>query len=280
MTAEAFAPAKINLTLHVTGQREDGYHVLDSLVVFADIGDTVTAAPSPSLSLEITGPESRHLTAGDDNLVLRAARLFAAPDGARITLTKRLPLASGIGGGSSDAAATLRALAQLWALPLPAAQHLLTLGADIPVCLSPSPQRMRGIGDVLTPAGALPQMDIVLVNPRVAVATPEVFAALAQKSNPPMAESLPAWRDPADFSGWLSQQRNDLLPPALALQPVVSDVLAAIRTSGSLFAGMSGSGATCFGLFPADGRSAAAAAAAITERSAGRWWCRSGRLLA
>ncbi|WP_372885731.1 4-(cytidine 5'-diphospho)-2-C-methyl-D-erythritol kinase [Shimia sp.] len=283
MTVEVFAPAKINLTLHVTGQRDDGYHLLDSLVVFAEIGDTVAVAPADKLSLAVTGPEAAGLDAGPgnaDNLVLRAARLFDDPRGARITLTKRLPVSSGIGGGSSDAAATLRALARHWQAPLPAPGRCLSLGADIPVCMAPGAQRMQGIGETLSRIDGLPEMEILLVNPRVAVSTPGVFRALTRKTNPAMAESLPRWAGLGDFTAWLQAQRNDLMPPALHQQPVIGEVLAALRASGSLNVGMSGSGATCFGLFPPDGRAAEAARRALSAASHGQWWCAAGPVLA
>ena len=185
MTAEVFAPAKINLALHVTGQREDGYHLLDSLVVFAGIGDRISVAPSDRLSLTVTGPEGGGLEAGTDNLVLRAARSFGTGRGAAITLDKRLPVASGIGGGSADAAATLKALASHWGLTVPGADTVLSLGADVPVCLAGHPARMSGIGEVIGRVPDLPDgIALLLVNPRVAVSTPEVFRALPGKDNP------------------------------------------------------------------------------------------------
>lgn len=277
MTAEAFAPAKINLTLHVTGRRADGYHLLDSLVVFADIGDTVRAGPADPLRLQLTGPEAAGLAGNGDNLVLRAARLLAPGRGAAITLTKRLPLASGIGGGSADAAAALRALGRLWDLPLPSPADCLRLGADVPVCLASAPRRMSGIGDRLDPVPPLPEMEIVLVNPRVPVATSAVFGALQHRHNPPMPANLPRWPGLPAFCAWLGGQRNDLQPPALALHPVIGEVLDALRAEGCPHVAMSGSGATCFGLCPPDG-SAARAASAIAAGHPG-WWCANGRLL-
>lgn len=274
MAIEAFAPAKINLTLHVTGQRADGYHVLDSLVIFAGIGDTIRVVPSDALTLEIDGPEAGGLAAEPDNLVLRAAQLLAPGRGVAITLTKRLPVASGIGGGSADAAATLGALSQLWGLPVPGSEQVVTLGADVPVCLSTSPTRMRGIGERLDPVPPLPEMDVVLVNPRVAVSTPAVFRALEIKENPPMEPDLPRWRDLPAFISWLGGQRNDLTAPATAQQPVIADVLDALRDAGALFAGMSGSGATCFGLFPRDETSIRAMSALATEHR--DWWVARG----
>lgn len=249
-TVEAFAPAKINLTLHVTGQRPDGYHLLDSLVAFADVGDTVRAEPADRLSLKIEGPFAHQLTPDEDNLVLRAARLLDPDRGAALTLIKRLPVASGIGGGSADAAAALRALSALWDLPLPEEDRLIPLGADVPVCLRPRLTRMRGIGEVLDRLGPVPEFGLVLVNPGIEVLTPAVFKALAQKDNPPMDWS---GQGPETWDGWiawLACQRNDLEAPAIALAPVIGTVLDALRAlPGCRLARMSGSGATCFALF-------------------------------
>ncbi|MCE8512173.1 4-(cytidine 5'-diphospho)-2-C-methyl-D-erythritol kinase [Ruegeria pomeroyi] len=275
MAIEVFAPAKINLTLHVTGQRDDGYHLLDSLVVFADVGDTVRVTPADRLSLDIDGPEAGGLDAEPDNLVLRAARLLAPDRGAAITLTKRLPVASGIGGGSADAAAGLRALAQLWDMSLPEPEQALSLGADVPVCLSAMPRRMSGIGERLDPVPPLPAMEIMLINPRVAVSTPTIFRTLAEKNNPPMERDLPRWRDLPDFAGWLANQRNDLALPAIAQQPVINEVIDALSEAGALFAGMSGSGATCFGLFSPDHPPAEP----VLRRRHPDWWCARGRVL-
>lgn len=276
MIAE-FAAAKINLSLHVTGQRGDGYHLLDSLVVFADVGDRVTVAPAPDLGLTLAGPRAAGLLAEADNLVLRAARAFGTDHGAAITLDKHLPVASGIGGGSADAAAALRALARLWDLPLPDAAAVLRLGADVPVCLHGRPVRMQGVGDIITPLPALPAAWLVLVNPGVGVSTPAVFKALARKDNPPMP-ALPACPDLPVLARWLAAQRNDLEPPALALQPVIGQVQAALAAQpGCHLARMSGSGATCFGLF-ATNAEAEAAAAAIAA-AAPEWWVQAGAML-
>ncbi|MFM2390098.1 MAG: hypothetical protein RLZZ437_1653 [Pseudomonadota bacterium] len=270
-----FAPAKINLCLHVTGRRADGYHLLDSLVVFAGVGDSITVQPADHLSLAITGPQAAHLPVTDDNLVLRAARAFGAGQGAAITLEKHLPVASGIGGGSADAAATLRALARLWGAAMPAA---LTLGADVPVCLSGKPARMQGIGDqVSTLPHALPPVWIVLANPMVALPTPAVFAALTSRENPPMAP-IPTFADAVAFAGWLAQMRNDLEPSAMQVAPVIADVKTAIAaTDHCLLARMSGSGATCFGLY-GSATHAANAARSLRQR-APAWWVAEAQLL-
>lgn len=271
------APAKINLCLHVTGQRPDGYHLLDSLVAFADVGDVIEVRAAPTLSLRVIGPQARDLPVGEDNLVLQAARAFAGTAGAAITLTKNLPVASGIGGGSADAAATLRALARLWSVPLPDADRVLQLGADVPACLAGRAQRMQGIGERLTGAPGLPEAYLVLVNPGVAVATPAVFKALPCKNNPAMPE-LPVFAKAKALAQWLAAQRNDLEAPAMALAPAIGAVKQALAAApGCLLARMSGSGATCFGLF-ADQAQAQSARAAIAAAQPG-WWVASGRML-
>lgn len=278
MATEAveFAPAKINLTLHVTGQLSDGYHLLDSLVVFADVGDRIEVRPASALHLTITGPQSEYLPVSDDNLVLRAAGLMRST--AAITLEKVLPVASGIGGGSADAAATLRALARLTGQSLPTPPEILALGADVPVCLRGQTVRMQGVGDRLDAVPALPDAWLVLVNPGVAVATPEVFRSLKRKDNPPMPREMPRLKSVAELAAFLQMQRNDMESAAIALQSVIGRVkLALTAQSGCLVARMSGSGATCFGLF-ADGLSASAAARAIATAQPA-WWVCASRML-
>ncbi|ARE39583.1 4-diphosphocytidyl-2-C-methyl-D-erythritol kinase [Rhodovulum sp. P5] len=270
MTVEVFAPAKINLTLHVTGQRADGYHLLDSLVIFADTGDRLTLAPSDDLRLSVTGPRAEGVPTDGRNLVLKAAALFGAGQGADITLEKHLPAAAGIGGGSSDAAAALRGLARLWSRPMPDDDAVLSLGADVPVCLAPRPVRMRGVGEVIEAGPKLPPMGLILVNPGVEVSTPAVFKALDRKDNPAMPHP-PGWATAAVMAHWLAEQRNDLEPPARALSPVIGEVLDMIAaTPGCLLARMSGSGATCFGIYDTRGQAQAAAATLRTDRP--DWW--------
>lgn len=274
--ATEFAPAKINLALHITGQRADGYHLLDSLVVFADVGDRVTVTPSAALTLAITGPRSAQLVADNDNLCLRAARAIGVA--AAITLEKHLPVASGIGGGSSDAAATLRALSRLSGKPLPEPALVLQLGADVPVCLTPRPARMSGIGETLSPLPhALPPAWLVLVNPGKGVSTPQVFKALTRRDNAPL-QAMPRLNGSAELAAWVAMQRNDLEAPALTLLPEIARVKSALGAQqGCLLARMSGSGATCFGLF-ADPLTAHAAASAIRSVHPD-WWVASGRML-
>lgn len=255
------APAKLNLALHVTGRRSDGYHLLDSLVAFAGVGDVVHLTDGP-LSLTMRGPFADALTAGDDNLCLRAARLVGAE--AAITLDKNLPVASGIGGGSADAAAVLRGLARM-GHRLPSATE--RLGADVPVCVLSRPARMQGLGDVITPLPALPRTAVVLANPGIAVSTPQVFASLDMRQNPPLPD-IPRFADLTDLAGWLASTRNDLEAPACAIAPVIRQVLDALAASGAAFARMSGSGATCFGLFERH-PDAAKTADALTRHG---WW--------
>jgi 4-diphosphocytidyl-2-C-methyl-D-erythritol kinase len=277
MAVEVFAPAKVNLTLHVTGRRADGYHDLDSLVVFVDAGDRVVAAPAPMLRLTIDGPQAAGLSDGDDNLVLRAARLIGGP-AAAIRLQKVLPVASGIGGGSADAAATLKALAALGPLALPRPEALLHLGADVPVCLHGRPCRMTGSGGSLAPLpGPLPPAVLVLANAGVSLATSAVFAALDRRDRAPMPPVLPLLRDFDALAGFLAAQRNDLEPPAMALAPVIADTRAALAAQpGCRLARMSGSGATCFGLF-ADATAASRAARTLARAQPG-WWVQTAAI--
>ena len=277
-----FAPAKLNLYLHVTGRRADGYHMLDSLVAFAGCGDVVRAEHAPALALAVTGRFAAGLAAEADNLVLRAARALAAEAGvapqAALTLEKNLPVASGIGGGSADAAAALRLLCGLWRLaPDPAVldRLALRLGADVPVCLHGRAVRMGGIGEVLTPAPRLPPCGVLLVNPGVAVATAAVFRARAGGFSAP-ARLPDGWGDAAAMAADLAGLRNDLEGPARAVCPAIGDVLSAIAVQpGCLLARMSGSGATCFGLFAEAG----AAEHAAAQMARPGWWVWAGALL-
>jgi 4-diphosphocytidyl-2-C-methyl-D-erythritol kinase len=278
-TISETAPAKLNLCLHVTGRRADGYHRLDSLVVFADVADRVSVRPGRGLSLDVTGPEAGALAGEPDNLVLRAARAAGATDAA-LVLEKHLPVASGIGGGSADAAAALRALVRLAGRPLPPGADFLPLGADVPVCLRSRPSRMSGIGEVLVPLPPLPRLWCVLVNPRLAVPTPQVFAALARSDNPPAPElPAPVLKSAGAFAAWLAgHTRNDLVPAARRVAPVLSRVQSALAdTSDCLLARMSGSGGTHFGLYAT--RDAAGAAARLLAESHPGWWIAAGTLL-
>jgi 4-diphosphocytidyl-2-C-methyl-D-erythritol kinase len=263
MTTEGFAPAKINLTLHVTGQRDDGYHLLDSLVVFADIGDRLTFNRGPQMRITLGGPFAKGVPVDRRNLVWKAAAL--AGWCGHIHLEKNLPHGAGIGGGSADAAAVLRAFG--------GGDQAGSLGADVPVCLSMGPQRMRGAGEVLDPVAGLPALEIVLVNPRIDMPTAPVFAALHRKTNSAMAPDFPRFGSAGGFCEWLSLQRNDLEPAARILAPQIDTVLQALN--GALLARMSGSGATCFGLY-ATGAQAQAARIAAAHPD---WWVACGRVL-
>ena len=266
--------AKINLTLHVTGQRADGYHLLDSLVVRAEVGDVLRVTPAEGLSLSIEGPMSAGVPQDRRNLVVRAAELLDdhTGRGAALHLTKHLPAAAGIGGGSADAAATLKALSAHWGLPLP--DDAAVLGADVPVCLHDLPQRMTGVGEMLVPAGPLPSCWIVLVNPGKPLSTPEVFAGLRTKLNPPM-EQVPAFSDFDAFITWLQHQRNDLEEPARRILPEIDTCLAALGDSA--LTRMSGSGATCFGLY--DSEASAQRAADCIAADHPDWWTAAARMI-
>ncbi|WP_299352483.1 4-(cytidine 5'-diphospho)-2-C-methyl-D-erythritol kinase [uncultured Shimia sp.] len=269
MTVEAFAPAKINLTLHVTCQRADGCHLLDSLVMFADIGDRITVEKAEETSLTVTGPMAAGVPTDASNLVLRAVSLLGAP--AHITLDKHLPAAAGIGGGSSDAAATIRALTALYDLPATNMDDLLGLGADVPVCMEDSLTRMQGIGEQVTPIGGQADWPMILINPRVVVPTGPVFQALSRKDNPAMPDALPDWTDRKAAVSWLASQRNDLEMPAIVAQPVIGTVLQALRESqGCTLSRMSGSGATCFGLYADTG--VRDSALKQLQRAFPNWW--------
>jgi len=280
------APAKLNLYLHVTGRRADGYHLLDSLVAFADIGDWLTVAPAKRLSVAVTGPFAKDLAAIDpeQNLVWRAAerlarRLGRLPDAA-ITLEKRLPVASGIGGGSSDAAAALTSLVSLWRAKFGDGELAALgaeLGADVPVCLAGRSAFVGGVGESIEPAPTLPPIAVVLANPGRPLVTADVFRT---RSGPfgKAARFDRAPHEAAGFARLLADRRNDLTDAARAIVPEIDDVLMALAgCDGALLSRMSGSGATCFALF-AETKSAEDAAAHLRGANPG-WWVASGRLM-
>ncbi len=280
------APAKLNLYLHVTGIRKDGYHLLDCFVAFAGLHDELTFRPDDTLSLVLRGPFATALgeVELDDNLVLRAARHLArlhhVKAGAAITLTKNLPVAGGIGGGSADAAATFLGLTRLWDLGIEAEalQGLgFELGADVPVCIEGRPAFVTGVGETLMPAQGLPEAGLVLVNPGAALSTASVFEAHGETvSKPAASEALPG--DAAGLARYLKARRNDLTEAAVSLAPEIADVLAAIAdTPQCLLSRMSGSGTTCFGLY-GDRPAAEAAAKALLSRYP-NWWIAATELL-
>lgn len=282
---EAFAPAKINLALHVIGQRQDGYHLLDSLVCFAGIGDAITARSAAGLSLGASGPFGAAVPLDASNLVLRAAELMLGEArrhgrrvaGAAIQLEKRLPVAAGIGGGSSDAAATCRALSALWGVPVPGPERLVAaLGADVPVCMAPEgPQRMEGVGEKVSPVAPLPPLNLLLVNPGFGLNTADIFRHLADKRQPAMAGLPEPGSGLQQLVEWLTWQRNDLQDAAVALAPEIGVVLEEIASmEGCLLARMSGSGATCFGIFSDPEARDRAAGVLRGENEA--WWVAEG----
>ena len=259
--AREIAPAKLNLALHVRGKLPDGRHAIETIFAFCTDGDRLSGAISNSISLEVTGPFGAELDGGEGNLVMRAARALAAAgkveQGAALVLDKRLPVASGIGGGSADAAAALRLLTSLWRVdPSHAEAVAPTLGSDVPACLLSLPARGEGAGDRLTPI-ALPAVSgapVLLVNPRVPLSTAEVFAASYGRDHGPLDD----WR----------KGRNDLEEAATALVPQIGTILSWLsRQAGATFVRMSGSGATCFALFDSEARRDAAADAVPRE-----WW--------
>lgn len=271
MATEVFAPAKINLTLHVTGQRSDGYHLLDSLVVFADFGDRLRVTPASEMSITVTGPFAEGVPLDQRNLCWRAAELFG--ETVSIELEKNLPHAAGIGGGSSDAAAVISAMEQIFDRAIQG--DPLALGADVPVCAVGKAVRMQGIGDQLGLCH-FPPLCAVLVNPGVLVPTPLVFQGLTSKENPGMG-ALPQPDVPSDVWDWLVSQRNDLQAPAIAAQPVIGGVLEGLSgLAGVRLARMSGSGATCFGIF--EHAEFAKQAAQHIQKAHPDWWVRAVQL--
>ncbi|GFE66374.1 4-(cytidine 5'-diphospho)-2-C-methyl-D-erythritol kinase [Litoreibacter roseus] len=286
-----FAPAKVNLSLHIVGQRDDGYHLLDSLVMFATIGDHLNIFDANTRSLTIEGPEAAGVPTDTKNSIMQAAEIFKTERGVAFLLAKHLPTAAGIGGGSADAAAALRGLLKHWFdIPLDdllqkaldpdrldedeiatVSAKLKSLGADLPVCLFSRTARMWGIGEQLSFLQNLPQVPVVLVNPRVPVSTPDVFARIAVKANPPMPDIIPSFETVADFAAWLAEQRNDMQDAAIEVAPIITDVLAALAMAkGCHLARMSGSGATCFGIY--DTEDAAQAQADVLSAQHPNWW--------
>ena len=260
-TVRETAPAKINLCLHVTGQRADGYHLLDSIVTFAALGDQLTFSPAKADSFHLEGRFGPLLSAEPEaqNLVLKARDLLRealvasghpAPPVA-ITLEKNLPVAAGIGGGSADAAAAIRGLLQLWQAEIEGdvlSALAVRLGADVPMCMTSRPLRVSGIGDMLQPLSHMPAFAVVLGNPLKGVSTPAIFQQLTTKTNPPAGAS-PQNASTGDWIAWLADLRNDLEPPARALLADISALSERMADSGAELVRMSGSGASCFGIY-------------------------------
>lgn len=274
------APAKVNLALHVTGRRADGYHDLESLVVFADVADELTATPAETDSLRVAGPFAAALGNGEANLVSRAVAAFrtrwpgTVEGGVAIELHKNLPVAAGLGGGSADAAAALRLMAALGQGEVPVrdlVELALTLGADVPSCVVSRPAEIRGVGEIVTPLRSFPPLHLVLVNPLVPVVTADVFRRLERRDNPPLPALPQPLTRPAQIGIWLAETRNDLEPPAIALVPAIGELIAHVsRIEGCMLARMSGSGGTVFGLF-GSGAQAHQAAHDLRARWPGYW---------
>jgi len=284
-----FAPVKINLYLHITGIRRDGYHTLDSLVVFADIGDELAIEKSDQFSFDITGPFADQFTQSEhdpdgQNLVVRAARSAAEALqeelGFKITLTKNIPLASGIGGGSADAAATLRALLKMWKVPpgdISIERLLLPLGADVPVCFMLHNALLRGIGEEITLISQINDLFVVLANPGKLCPTSKIFARYQKNFKPDIKydDTITTAKDIIDF---LQEQSNDLQDYAIGYVPEIQGVLSQISSQkGCMLARMSGAGATCFGLFSSQ-EEADNAAETLSNNNA-QWWVKAGKIL-
>lgn len=276
MLLTALAPAKINLYLHVVGKRPDGYHLLESLIAFTDICDRVTVAPAQGLTLTLEGEYAKVLDPKQDNIVLKAARALAAYAGiephAKITLHKEIPVGAGLGGGSSDAAQVLKLLVELWQVDIPEPELFaiaLSLGADVPIMLAGRTAFVSGIGEVITPVKQPFHVPILLVNPGVVLATAEVFhkgVAAFHRAENNRDIDMP-------IIAFLQQRGNDLQAPATALQPLICEVIAAISSQeGCQLSRMSGSGATCFGLF--DTIESARRAAEVIQQENPHWWVR------
>ena len=279
MKARAFAPAKINLSLHVTGRRSDGYHLIDSIVGFAGIGDYVSTTCSEVSGLTVCGPYSGKTPVDRTNLVTQVADMVWPDKPVQVHLEKNLPVASGIGGGSADAAACFRALECLSATTIgpDTSAQLLKIGADIPMCVNSVPARIGGIGDRIAPIPSLPKFPVVLVNPLVSVSTASVFEALRMRENAKMRDVPDDFSDAPKVLHWLKDQRNDLQDAAVSLVPDIGLVLSRISaTSGCRLSRMSGSGATCFGIYDS-AASADNAAIAITRQNPD-WWVVSTQL--
>ena len=262
------ARAKINLALHIVGQAHDGYHRLNSLVSFADFGDLITIKSAKAFDISLTGPFAAGLPRNADNLIYQVAHYFGYPN-VHITLEKNLPIGAGIGGGSADAAAVFRGLVQITKKPLPSHDYLKAMGADIPVCLYDSSAYMSGVGEVIKPITHAP-FEAVLVNPNLTLSTKRVFSRLVEKNN----ADIPYQTD-YDFAA-ISAMRNDLDNVACALVPEITEIKAELMKQRARLVRMSGSGATCFGLF--DDKASAMAAGEAIKAHAPHWWVRQVRL--
>lgn len=273
------APAKLNLYLHITGRRPDGFHLLDSLAVFIDVADTLTVLQSDDILLDIAGPFAAQLTG--DNLVLKAANAlqeqYCIIQGAHIVLKKKIPVGAGLGGGSTDAAAVLTLLAAKWKIKEPLYDIAASLGSDVPACMAAKPVRMGNIGDELTPVTLIGELHLVLVHPCEPLMTADVYRAyanMAQSFSKPAA--LPEKLQAEDVPDILSSLGNDLDAAAISVQPKIGDILRAISATLDVkLARMTGSGAACFGLYK-DAESATRAAEMLTAQHP-EWWVRAAK---
>ncbi len=282
-----FAPAKINLALHVTDRLDNEMHLLDSLVAFANIGDNIDAKTAKQDGLKIIGAYAPQLAKDNNNLILRALELFrkkfplALPSGLEFELKKNLPIAAGIGGGSSDAGASLRLLVKISKQTIDKKdlhQIALKLGADVPVCLLGKTCLMQGIGEKITPTAPLPETYVVLINPLLSVATNKVFSQLKMINNEPLPTIKKPFANVQQLANWLEETRNDLLSPALEIAPIIKEITASLSTTrGCYFARMSGSGATVFALY--DKKSHVENATRKLQKKWPKFWIESGRLL-
>lgn len=281
------APAKVNLYLHITGRRDDGYHTLDSLVAFGGIHDRIEAEAADDISLTVEGPFANQVPLGDDNIIIETARrlqtLLGVKGGARLTLTKRLPVAGGIGGGSADAAATIRLLIAFWDAHAPEDKLgalALDLGADVPVCLGGKAAYMGGIGEVLRETPVLPKAWMLLANPGEMLSTEAVFRRFAERHDGAWSAAAPLTTTPTtpgELAAALLGRKNDLGEAAISLVPAIGDVLDALEgLPGCLMARMSGSGATCFGLFADPDSVTQATLKLVKDRPA--WWAKPASL--
>ena len=251
---EEKASAKVNLCLQIVGQKSNGFHLLDSIVGFTEFGDHLSLKKSDELELTMKGAFSDQIPVDKSNLILKAAELLRAINniktGAHITLTKNLPPSAGLGGGSSDAAAAIRGLSRLWGTDLPEIDDLMKIGSDLPVCINQKTQHMKGFGEVLEEINTFPNLPILLVNPLKKVSTHTVFRMLQNKKNPPLSKYEMLFQAKKYWINWLLLQRNDLMEPAVKVEPVISEVLRLISKQISVEkVSMSGAGATCFGIF-------------------------------
>lgn len=274
------APAKVNLYLHVTGKREDGYHLLESMMCFADICDEVTVTPSDKITITADGEFASLVPTDSSNIAYKAAEKlqpFCGNKGADIHITKNLPVGAGIGGGSADAAAVLHLLNEIWEVKLSdnrLAEIGLSLGADVPICLNRKAALVSGIGENICNIATMPEIYIVLVNPKQHVATPQIFKMGFEKfTNYGVNDNFP--KEASSVLEYLARQHNDLMPNAVKILPVIGDILAIIKnTSGCVFSRMSGSGATCFGIF--ENRHDSQNASDLIKKLHPNWWVKSG----